>query len=222
MAVPFASMTADDKIPEGFTLKRWSQRKLAAARAAEAPPAVATPAAPVPGAPADDTSAVPGGTAPRAIEAPALPPIESLTIESDFAAFLQPKVDEALKRQALKKLFGDPHFNVMDGLDVYIDDYSKPDPLSPELVKQLVQGRYIFDPPQTRVSDQGFVEDVPMEQAAAAAPCGETEAAPQSLPEAPVMETAAPPAPATTAGPEAAPIDGDIPAGRDQAEPPPR
>ena len=30
---------------------------------------------------------------------------------------------------AMKKLFTDPHFNVMDGLDIYIDDYRKPDPL---------------------------------------------------------------------------------------------
>ena len=29
----------------------------------------------------------------------------------------------------MKKLFSDPHFNVMDGLDTYIDDYGKPDPL---------------------------------------------------------------------------------------------
>jgi hypothetical protein len=55
-----------------------------------------------------------------------LPPVESLTIDSDFSAFLQPEVDETLKRQALKQLFRDPHFNVMDGLDVYIDDYSNP------------------------------------------------------------------------------------------------
>jgi hypothetical protein len=26
-------------------------------------------------------------------------------------------------------LFTDPHFNVMDGLDIYIDDYNKADPL---------------------------------------------------------------------------------------------
>jgi hypothetical protein len=42
---------------------------------------------------------------------------------------MKPDVDEGLKRQALKQLFQDPQFNVMDGLDVYIDDYSKADPL---------------------------------------------------------------------------------------------
>ena len=52
----------------------------------------------------------------------------------------------------------------MDGLDIYIDDYSKPDPIDPDVVRQMVQGRYIFDPPQTRVNAQGFVEDVPPEE----------------------------------------------------------
>ena len=75
----------------------------------------------------------------RALATTSLPPVESLTIDSDFTAFLQPKVDETLKRQALKQLFRDPRFNVMDGLDVYIDDYSKPDPIAPEVVRQLVQ-----------------------------------------------------------------------------------
>ena len=39
--------------------------------------------------------------------------------------FLRPKVDEQRQRAALKKLFSDPHFNVMDGLDPYIDDYGR-------------------------------------------------------------------------------------------------
>ena len=42
---------------------------------------------------------------------------------------MQAEVDPATRRQALKTLFQDPRHNVMDGLDVYIDDYSKPDPL---------------------------------------------------------------------------------------------
>jgi Protein of unknown function (DUF3306) len=63
----------------------------------------------------------------------------------------------------LKKLLHDPRFNVMDGLDTYIADYSKPDPIEPEIVKQLMQARYLFNPPKTRVNEQGFVEDVPPE-----------------------------------------------------------
>jgi hypothetical protein len=40
-----------------------------------------------------------------------------------------------VKNAAIKKLFADPHFNVMDGLDTYIDDYSKPDPIPPEMLR---------------------------------------------------------------------------------------
>jgi hypothetical protein len=42
-----------------------------------------------------------------------------------------------MRNQAMKKLFADPHYNVMDGLDIYIDDYGKPDPL-PEGWLQLM------------------------------------------------------------------------------------
>ena len=61
---------------------------------------------------------------------------------------MRPEVDESLKRAALKKLFADPHFNVMDGLDVYIDDYSKPDPIPPDMLARLIQNRALFDPPR--------------------------------------------------------------------------
>jgi hypothetical protein len=36
-------------------------------------------------------------------------------------------------------MFTDPHFNIMDGLDIYIDDYSKPDPLPPGMLERMVQ-----------------------------------------------------------------------------------
>jgi hypothetical protein len=58
----------------------------------------------------------------------------------------------------------------MDGLDVYVGDYSLPDPISPDIVKQMVQGRYIFDPPATRINAQGHVEDVPPEEAVPGVP----------------------------------------------------
>ncbi len=67
----------------------------------------------------------------------ALPAVEDLSLASDFSAFLQEEVGEALRRQALKKLFADPHFNRMDGLDIYIDDYSVPDPIPPEVMEKL-------------------------------------------------------------------------------------
>ena len=59
--------------------------------------------------------------------------------DPDFSAFMRPDVDPAVQQAALKKMFSDPHFNVMDGLDIYIDDYSKPDPLPPGMLERMVQ-----------------------------------------------------------------------------------
>ena len=160
-------MPEDEKAGQPLTLKRWSARKLAAAQeSANAHSAdVTLPVPPATVAP-PNVDAVP--------EPAPLPPVESLTFDSDFTAFLKADVDESLKRAALKKLLRDPRFNVMDGLDTYIDDYSKPDPIEPEVVKQLMQARFLFNPPKTRVTEQGFVEDVPPE----------TEAPSQALPDA--------------------------------------
>ena len=113
-------------------LSRWSRLKTQARKApGETAPPPAAPAAASVSAPA-------AAEAPRA-EPPPLPPIESLTPDSDFTPFLREGVEEGLKRQALRTLFRDPRFNVMDGLDVYIDDYSKPDPLPEGWLEQLNQ-----------------------------------------------------------------------------------
>ena len=73
-----------------------------------------------------------------------------------------PNVDESLKRQALRKLFADPRFNVMDGLDVYIDDYTQVRCRSrPRSSRSSTSAKFLFDPPKTRVNAQGHVEDVP-------------------------------------------------------------
>lgn len=82
---------------------------------------------------------------PRENEAPpVLPPLDQLTLESDFRQFFHPKVSEELRRAALKKLFSDPHFNTMDGLDVYIEDYSKFEPLPAEMLAALRQAQDIL------------------------------------------------------------------------------
>ena len=76
-----------------------------------------------------------------AFEPPALPPVESLMPDSDFSVFMGSGVEPKLRQAALRKLFADPHFNVMDGLDIYIDDYTKPDPIAAEVIEQLAQFR---------------------------------------------------------------------------------
>jgi hypothetical protein len=102
-------------------ISRWSRKKIEAKSAPPPAEELAPPKPPTPEAgPVADVVPEPSGT---------LPSIESLTPESDFTPFMKPDVDEGLKRRALKQLFQDPQFNVMDGLDTYIDDYSKADPL---------------------------------------------------------------------------------------------
>ena len=116
-----------EKFDEGKFLSRWSRLKQ---QASEQPAAMSQA-----GPPAIDPRAPP----------PELPPVDKLTIESDFRGFFHPKVDENLRRSALKKLFSDPHFNVMDGLDVYIDDYSQPNPLPAEMLAGLRQAQKILE-----------------------------------------------------------------------------
>jgi hypothetical protein len=97
-------------------LARWSRLKRESARAAEAPK-----------------------PAPRAPEAslPELPPLDKLSPDSDFSAFMDRRVDDGLRRLALKKLFGDPRLNAADGLDVFSEDYSKLEDLPQEMVAKL-------------------------------------------------------------------------------------
>jgi hypothetical protein len=115
-------------------VSRWSRRKIAARRgeleAQASQPPQAQAAAAVPSTPADEQPAA------------ALPDPETLKgLESEYGEFLKPGVDESLRRTALKRLFADPHFNIMDGLDVYIDDYSKPDPIPAAFLRALNQAR---------------------------------------------------------------------------------
>ena len=53
-----------------------------------------------------------------------MPPLETMNEDSDYTGFLSPKVTEALRKQALRKLFGSPAFNIRDGLDDYDGDYT--------------------------------------------------------------------------------------------------
>jgi hypothetical protein len=76
---------------------------------------------------------------------PELPPLDKLTLDSDYRAFFHPKVGEDVRRAALKKLFSDPRFNVMDGLDVYVDDYSKTEPIPPAMLAGLRQAQKILE-----------------------------------------------------------------------------
>jgi hypothetical protein len=138
----------------GF-LSRWSRRKALvregreavdaappATAAAVVPVAPAVPAAPV--APAAAVASAAGEETELAAEPPpTLEDAAALTPASDFTRFVARDVDPAVKNAALKTLFTDPHFNVMDGLDIYIDDYGKPDPLPAGMLRQMVQSQFL-------------------------------------------------------------------------------
>ena len=48
-----------------------------------------------------------------------------------------------VKNAAMKKLFADPHFNVMDRMDIYIDDYSQADPLPLAMLRQMNGAKFL-------------------------------------------------------------------------------
>ncbi len=132
-------------------LSRWMRRKAAArqaeavrptapapgpAKGAEAPPAV-------PVAPPDSAAATP--RAPQPPIQTELPTLDSLQgLVSEYRDFMNVGVDPNVQRAALKKLFADPHFNIMDGLDVYIDDYGIPDPIPPAMLASLNQAQSLL------------------------------------------------------------------------------
>jgi hypothetical protein len=74
---------------------------------------------------------------------PTLEDVLKLTKDSDYSAYVKPGIDPAVQQAAMQKLFSDPHYNIMDGLDIYIDDYSKPDPIPLEMLKQLNQSQLL-------------------------------------------------------------------------------
>lgn len=133
---------------EGF-LQRWSRLKTEPAPAGtgagdqlhglQGAPA----AAPVP-------AAQPGPSVQQAHEEsaaarqPTLHDVALLGADSDYSAFVARGVDKSVRRSALKKLFADPHFNVGDGLDLYMGDYNKPDPIPAAMMGALRHTQSFF------------------------------------------------------------------------------
>ena len=137
---------------QGGFLSRWSQRKAQLKEPAQpqSAPASKAEAAAFPAVrPEVSKAPVPVGEASVAqpereksvAPLPTLADVAELTRESDFSRFVAPGVDVGVKNAAMKKLFTDPHFNVMDGLDIYIDDYNKFEPIPKSMLRQMVQAR---------------------------------------------------------------------------------
>ncbi|HQR50576.1 MAG TPA: DUF3306 domain-containing protein [Methylophilaceae bacterium] len=107
-------------------IRRWSRLKLQTA---------AEPATPVP------------------TTTPALPAMTELGFRADFSPFMHPEVDGATRRTALRKLFMTDHYRTMDGLDVYVEDYSHPAELPAELLATLDHAQAMLAPAEEKTSD---------------------------------------------------------------------
>jgi hypothetical protein len=148
---------------DGF-LGRWSKRKLDAKEGKPLEPEP-TPSPLPPALPAAE--AAPAGQASEPVQPPplTLEDAQALTAESDFRPFAARGVAPEVKNAAMKKLFSDPHFNVMDRLDTYIDDYSQPDPIPPAMLRQLASAKFLglFDEEEKEeaAKKQGGVQEVP-------------------------------------------------------------
>ncbi len=121
-------------------------------------------------------------SAPAAPPVPTLADVAALTRESDFSPFMARGVGDDVKRAAMKKLFTDPRYNVMDGLDTYIDDYNKPDPIPPAMLRQLMAGFRKFvdpDPEAAGAAATASSPEAPPSTSAVAAPV-EAEPAPHA------------------------------------------
>ncbi len=145
---------------EGLSLSRWSRLKRSGGEAEVAP--------------ASEVLAVPEAVGETAMPLSAaevangadlnLPEMSSISLAEDFTPFMQAKVPQALRQQALKALFKEPHFNVMDGLDTYIDDYTVFEPIPPEVMSTLSSWKTIMNPLEQVVTPGGYAVDVESEE----------------------------------------------------------
>jgi hypothetical protein len=69
--------------------------------------------------------------------------VRLLTKDSDFKPFMAQNVGPDVRNAAMKKLFEDPHFNIMDGLDIYIDDYSISEPIPESMLRQMASAKFL-------------------------------------------------------------------------------
>lgn len=146
---------------QGATAPAVAPQALEPARPALQP----APRAPQPGLPARPPSArAEGEAAPR--PSPTLDDAARLTPDADFSAFVARDVDKSVQRAALKKLFADPHFNTVDGLDMYMGDYNTPSPLPAAMLASLkhapdVLGRLFGDQQEGQQEGQQEAQQKP-------------------------------------------------------------
>ncbi len=153
---------------DGF-LSRWSRRKTDVRQGKPLDePVPLAPAASVRGS-EEPARSVTTPTANAAAHDPdnkqplTLDDVQQLTPESDYTDFMARGVAPDVKNAAMKKLFTDPHFNVMDRMDVYIDDYTQPDPLPAAMLRQMASAQFLnlFDDEGDKPAAENVAQSVP-------------------------------------------------------------
>jgi len=205
---------------EGF-LSRWSRRKsgLPGPAPGSVDPQVreTRPAGPassneiVPastaGTPSDGSGLATGPAPVDPVPLPTLEDVAALTRSSDYSRFVQPGVEPGVRNAAMKKLFADPHFNVMDGLDTYIDDYGQPDPIPPAMLRMMNQATSLG------LFDDDPADPDPAEAAAPVAPALRLESPSPALAcpdgDTPASVAQSHPNPSTVPAPAQLPLDDD-------------
>ena len=184
---------ANDETPAGF-LSRWSRRKaevrqgvaldeaakaaidqdkkpgkhlnseLQGAQAVNSDKSL-TPSTRLVGSPDQEDGQTPNlNSAAQQKPAPSMADVQTLTKDSDYTQFMASEVAPEVKNAAMKKLFADPHFNVMDRMDVYIDDYGQSDPIPQAMLRQMVSAKFLnlFEDDDDENKDaQANLNDIP-------------------------------------------------------------
>jgi hypothetical protein len=96
--------------------------------------------------------------------APTLSEVPGLTPDSDYSRFFAAGVDKTVQRAALKKLFADPHFNLIDGLDIFMGDYNIASPMPAAMLAALSHVQSMLEPTAPEPAEQRLQQDaVPQE-----------------------------------------------------------
>ena len=169
----------EHRVPGESFLERFHRRKTEARQQASSmEPVDATPVV----APAED------GPPDQAVELTDadMPPVDTLTFDSDYSGFLSPKVSEHLRRAALRKLFHSAALNVTDGLDDYAEDFTTFKPLGDLITTDMrhrieVEARRRAEQLGEALADEGDRPTRDLRQIKGEQPC--MAATPTTLPE---------------------------------------
>jgi Protein of unknown function (DUF3306) len=159
-----------DRDDEGFA-SRWSRLKQQSRndqpRADALTPAPEQPVAPVEPAPDKEKAQ----EAEKPFDPSTLPPVESLTKESDYSVFMRSEVPEELRQKALRRLWAsDPILSAPEILDMHNLDYNNV-PIFPEGLRTLFRvGQGMLDSLEAEAEEKAAAKPPKSSQTESAEP----------------------------------------------------